>query len=94
MILNLNSTVQPEMTSTLSHKRAICDEATCTCVLSHDQNFFPKNFDPPGSSNKTLSSSAPNKLIKMSSECQWINMMHGYYLTFEPITQAIAGDDL
>ena len=26
MILDLNSTVQPEMTFTLSHKRAICDE--------------------------------------------------------------------
>ena len=26
MILDLNGTVQPETTSTLTHKRAICDE--------------------------------------------------------------------
>jgi len=43
MILDPSSTVQPETTFTLSHKRAICEEATC--------------FDPPGSSNKTLSRS-------------------------------------
>ena len=44
MILHPNSTVQPETTSTLSHKRAICDEAACTCALiqSRDQisSFF------------------------------------------------------
>ena len=33
MILNLNNTVQPEMTFTMSHKLAICDEVTCTCTL-------------------------------------------------------------
>ena len=55
MILDPNSTVQPEMTFTLSHKRAICGKAMCNCALiqSHNQNFF----DPPGSSNKTLSRS-------------------------------------
>ena len=60
MILDLSSTVQPETTSMLSHKRAICDEASCTCALiqSHDQCFWKrKNFDLPGSSNKTLSRS-------------------------------------
>ena len=33
MILDPNGTVQPETTFTLSHKRAICDKATCTCTL-------------------------------------------------------------
>ena len=39
MILDPNSTVQPETTFTLSHKRATCDKAMCTCALiqSHDQ---------------------------------------------------------
>ena len=65
MILDPNSTVQPETTFTLSHKRAICNmcnEATCMCtlILPRDQFFFlekQKNFDPLGSSNKTLSRS-------------------------------------
>jgi len=42
MVLDPNNTVQPEMTFTLNHKRAIYDEATCTCVLIHsrDRIFF------------------------------------------------------
>ena len=72
MILDPNSTVQPETTSTLSHKRAICDEASCTCVLiqSHDQKFFfrnRKNLDLPGSSNKTLSRSG----LSRHGRCFW-----------------------
>ena len=61
MILDPNCTVQPETTFTLSHKWAICDKATCICTLIQlrDQisSFFQKrrNFDPPGSSNITLS---------------------------------------
>ena len=45
--------------SLLSHKRAICDKASCKCALMWSIFFFPKrkNFDPPGSSNKTLSRS-------------------------------------
>ena len=61
MILDLNNTVQPEMTFTLKHKQAICGEATCTCALIHSRDgiLFQKqeNFDPPGSSNKRLSRS-------------------------------------
>ena len=39
MILDPNSTVQPETTFMLSHKWAICDEATCmyTLIQSRDQ---------------------------------------------------------
>ena len=62
MILDSNNTVQPETTFTLSHKRAICDEATCTCINSITWSNFIifwkwKTFDPPGSSNKTLTRS-------------------------------------
>ena len=44
MILDPNNTVQPETTFTLSHKEAICGEATCTRALiqSRDQFFFSK----------------------------------------------------
>ena len=40
MILDPNSTMQPETTFTLSHKRAICDKATYTCALTHSQDQF------------------------------------------------------
>ena len=65
----LNSTVQPETTFMLSHKRAICGEATCTRVfnsLTRSIFFFRKRkyFDPPGLSNKRLSRSG---LIKKKS---------------------------
>ena len=39
MILDPNSTVQPEMTLMLSHKRAICDEVMCMCTFNHAINF-------------------------------------------------------
>ena len=42
MILDPNSTVQPETTFTLSHKQAICDKAMYMCALiqSRDQICF------------------------------------------------------
>ena len=60
MVLDLNNTVQPETTFTLSHKRAICGEVMCTGALIHSQDrilFFVRKLDPPGSSNKRLSRS-------------------------------------
>ena len=44
MILDPNSTVQPETTSTLSHKRAIYDEPRAHVLIqSRDQFFFFEN---------------------------------------------------
>ena len=66
MILDPNSTVQPETTSTLSHKRS----HLCVCINSITWlNFFFffskwKIFNPPGSSNKTLSRSGLMNILK------------------------------
>ena len=54
MILDPNNTVQPETTFTLSHKRAVCGEATCTRALIHSQDriffffFETEKFGPAG----------------------------------------------
>ena len=74
MILDPNNTVQPETTFTLSHKRAIYGEATCTRALIHSRDwifFFQKrkNFDLPGSSNKRLSRSGLNKNFVIAIVC-------------------------
>ena len=56
MILEPNSTVQPETTFTLSHKRRRSYVHARVAIMR--SNFEKqKIFDPPGSSNKTLSSS-------------------------------------
>ena len=64
MILDPNSTVQPETTLTLSHKRAICDEVMCMCTLiqSCDQFYF-ENGKTSGL-EQTISRSGLNRKYK------------------------------
>ena len=64
MILDPNSTVQPETTFMLSHKRAICDEVMymCTLIQSWGQIFFYETEKFwPAELEQTLSRSGLNR---------------------------------